>query len=135
MYLDGVYVQLLRSAILNPIAFKVVVVQTILVVMFALFALVWQGQQPSLSAFCGGLTVVLGNIAYAFVARPHKVSRVSGNQVLVRHVLAEVAKILITLSLLLGAFGSNKFDAVWLIAAVGVALLGHAMSLLIVKTN
>jgi F0F1-type ATP synthase assembly protein I len=120
---------------LNPTALKVVVVQVILVVTFALVALIWKGQLAGLSALCGGLVVVLGNLAYAFVARPPKVSRVSGNQVLVRHVLAEVAKILITLSLLLGAFASNKFDAVWLIAAVGVALLGHALSLLIVKTN
>lgn len=122
-------------SILNPSALKVIIVQTILAATFAIVALVWKGQLAGLSALCGGVVVVLGNMAYGFIARPQKVSRVSGNQVLLRHVLAEIAKILITLSLLLGAFALNKFDALWLIAAVGVALLGHGLSLLIVKSN
>jgi ATP synthase protein I len=120
---------------LNPTALKVITVQVVLTAVFTVVVLVLQGQLAGFSALCGGLVIVLGNLAYAFIARPHKVNAVSGNQVLMRHVLAEVAKILIALSSLFGAFASNKFEAVWLIAAVGVALLGHGLSLLIVKTN
>lgn len=120
---------------MNPAALKVAAVQVVLVAVFAFIALIWQGQLAGLSAVCGGAIIVLGNLAYAVIARPHKVRHVSSNQVLMRHVLAEVAKILIVLALMLGAFTVNKFDAVWLIAAVGVALLGHGLSLLIVKMN
>lgn len=125
----------LFTAILNASALNVVTIQVVLAVIFAAIGFVWQGQLAGLSAVCGGLIIVLGNLAYAFIARPSKVRHISGNQVLMRHVLAEVAKILIVMSLMLGAFTANMFDAVWLIAAVGIALLGHGLSLLIVKTN
>ncbi len=125
----------LLISVLNPVALSVIAIQVALIAAFSMILFVWQGELASLSAIFGGFVIVLGNLAYAFIARPHKVNVVSGNQALMRHVLAEVAKILIAMSLLLGAFASNKFDAVWLIAAVGVALLGHGLSLLIVKMN
>ena len=120
---------------LNPTVIKVAGVQVVLATTFAAIALIWQGSVAGLSAICGGAIIVLGNIAYAFIARPNTVRHVSSNHALMRHVLAEVAKVLIVLALMLGAFTANKLDAVWLIAAVGVALFGHALSLLIVKMN
>jgi F0F1-type ATP synthase assembly protein I len=121
------------SIILGGTYRKVLVTQAVVVLGFAALALVWQGQIAAVSALFGGLIIIVGNLAYAFIARPSKVKAQSGNQVLLRHVLAEVAKILFVLGLMLFAFSAGKFDAVWLIAAVGVALLGHGLSLLLSK--
>lgn len=122
-----------NSGIFGSAYRKVLVTQSVVVLIFAALAWVWQGQVAGISALFGGLIIVVGNLAYAFVARPSTVTAKSGNQVLLRHVLAELAKILFVLGLMLFAFSSGKFDAVWLIAALGVALLGHGLSLLLSK--
>lgn len=125
--------QVMRHAILGNAYRRVLTVQVIVVVVFALIALFWHGQFASVSALSGGFIIIAGNLAYAMVARPSKVDAKSGNQVLLRHVLAELAKILFVVGLMSAAFVSDMFDAVWLIAALGVALLGHGLSLLLSK--
>lgn len=123
----------MQSANLKLTYRNVILLQAILVTLFSVFALLWQGQTAGLSALCGGFVIWAGNLAYVIIARPSKVSSVSGNQVLMRHMLAETAKILIVLSLMLGAFTSARFDAVWLLAALAVALIGHGLSLMLLK--
>lgn len=123
----------MQHAILGNAYRKVLTIQVIVVVAFALIALIWSGQFASVSAVSGGFIIIAGNLAYAIVARSSKVDAKSGNQVLLRHVLAELAKIVIVVGLMSGAFVSGKFDAVWLVAALGVALLGHGLSLLLSK--
>jgi len=77
----------------------------------------------AVSALVGGGMVVLGNLAYAFLARPSTVSAKPGRTVLMRHVWAEAVKILTVLVLLFTAFSSGVFSAGWLVAAMVAALL------------
>jgi F0F1-type ATP synthase assembly protein I len=123
----------MQSATLKLTYRNIIALQAVVIVFFSLIAFLWQGKIAGLSALCGGFMIWAGNLAYVVIARPSKVSAVSGNQVLMRHMLAETAKILIVLSLMLGAFTSARFDAVWLLAALIVALIGHGLSLMLLK--
>ena len=112
---------------------KVIFLQMLLAGIFALIALMARGQLAAVSAIGGGMAVVMGSIAYAIVARETKVVAVSGKLVLTRHALAEVAKVVVTLGLMLGAYASGWFAAGWLLAAMGVALTGHVLAVLFIK--
>lgn len=85
------------------------------------------------SAIAGGASVLIGSLAYAFVAREAKVRAVSGKQVFARHVFAELAKLASTLGLVSIAYASGWFVAGWLLAAMGCALCGHFLALLFIK--
>ncbi len=112
---------------------KVIFLQSILTIMVAIAALLVAGQSPAVSALTGGVAVVVGSIAYAALARESKVSMVSAGRVLGRHLLAEAAKVLLVLSLVFASLASGWFVAVWLIAAMAVALLGQWLALLIIR--
>lgn len=112
---------------------KVIFLQALLTASSAIAAFFVAGSISAMSALSGGAAVLVGNIAYAAVARESKVSAVSAGRVLGRHLLAEVAKMLVILSLLLVSLASGVFVAGWVIAAAGVALLGHWLALLIIR--
>jgi hypothetical protein len=98
-----------------------------------LAALVFVDKQMALSALAGAAIIVAGNLSYAWIARQSKVVAKPGGEVLLRHVLAQIAKLLIIFGLMLGAFTSNLFQAGWLVASMGAALLVHWVSLLFLR--
>ncbi len=119
----------MRQAFLGGSYQKVLILQAIGTLMFALGTLVLGGQQMAMSVLAGGTIIMVGNLAYAWIARPSRVFAKSGNEVLLRHVLAQIAKLVMILGLMLGAFTSGWFQTGWLLVAMGVALLGHWVSL------
>jgi F0F1-type ATP synthase assembly protein I len=123
----------MRNTLLGGTYRNVLLLQASVVALFALLALFWRGEVAAWSALMGGVVIVAGNLVYAIVARPSKVTAKAGSEVLLRHVLAELAKVLFVLGLMLVAFSSGKFDAVWVLAAMGIALLGHVLSLFLFK--
>jgi hypothetical protein len=112
---------------------KVIFVQLGLSGFAVLAAAVFAGGLAALSALAGGVSVVVGSLAYAVLARKSKVSAVSAGKVLRRHAVAEAAKWLVVLGLLFGALNSGWFIATWLVAAMCVALLGHWLVFLIIR--
>jgi F0F1-type ATP synthase assembly protein I len=110
---------------------KVLLVQAISTIVFALGAFVSAGSSQSVSVLAGGGMVLVANLAYAWVARPSRMRARGGNAVLAQHVLAELAKLVLLFGLLAVAFASGAFAAGWLIAAIGVALIGHWLSMLL----
>ena len=112
---------------------KVIFLQAILTALSSVAALFIAGTEPAVSALTGGSAVVVGSIAYAVLARESKVSMVSAGRVLTRHLMAETAKVLLVLSLVLVSLASGWFVAGWLIAAMAVALLGQWLALLIIR--
>jgi len=112
---------------------KVIFLQAILTALSSVVALLIAGTVPAVSALTGGSAVVVGSIAYAVLARESKVSMVSAGRVLTRHLMAEAAKVLLVLTLVLVSLASGWFVAGWLIAAMAVALLGQWLALLIIR--
>jgi hypothetical protein len=112
---------------------KVIIFQTVAALVLSLAALVFVDKQMALSALAGAAIIVAGNLSYAWIARQSKVVAKPGGEVLLRHVLAQIAKLLIIFGLMLGAFTSNLFQAGWLVASMGAALLVHWVSLLFLR--
>jgi F0F1-type ATP synthase assembly protein I len=112
---------------------KAVLLQIVIAVPMVLVAGWVAGSIAALSAAAGGFAVVLGSLAYVFLARESKVTAVSAGAVLRRHLFAELAKVLVILGAMLGAFVSGWFSAEWLVASVAVAVLGHSLSLFFSK--
>jgi F0F1-type ATP synthase assembly protein I len=111
---------------------KVLGAQGVLVLMLAAFGLL-QGLNVAVSVLMGGAAVLAGNLVYFAVAREKSVSAKSAGRVLGRHLFAEVAKLLTITVILLVALASGWFVPLWVLAAMGVALLGHWLALLIIK--
>ena len=109
---------------------KVLILQAIGAIFAAAGGLLFSGLVASVSALVGAGAVFLGNLAYAFVARPSRVNAKSASAVLLVHVLAQSAKLFLVLSVMLVALTSGKAAAGWLIAGAGVAILAHWLSLL-----
>jgi len=112
---------------------KVIFLQAILTALSSVVALLIAGTVPAVSALTGGSAVIVGSIAYAVLARESKVSMVSAGRVLTRHLMAEAAKVLLVLTLVLASLASGWFVAGWLIAAMAVSLLGQWLALLIIR--
>ena len=112
---------------------KVMFAQALLAAITAMVALIAGGQAAAVSSITGGAAVLTGSLAYAVLARESKVSAVSAGRVLGRHLLAEAAKVLVVLTLMFAALASGWFVAGWLLAAMGVTLLGHWLALLIIR--
>lgn len=112
---------------------KVIFAQALLAVLTVIVALLVGGQTAAMSGLIGAIAVLAGSLVYAALARESKVSAVSAGRVLGRHLLAEVAKVLVVLTVVLVALASGWFVAGWLIAAMGVTLLGHWLALLIIR--
>lgn len=112
---------------------KVIFAQALLAAVTAIVALISGGQAAAVSALTGGAAVLVGSLAYAVLARLSKVSAVSGGRVLGRHLLAEAAKVSLVLILTFAALASGWFVAGWVLAAMGVTLLGHWLALLIIR--
>lgn len=112
---------------------KVLILQTICTIVFALIAFIVAGRQAVWSVLNGGAVILLGNLAYAFVARPSRLTAKSGSTVLITHVLAQLVKLGLILCLMLAALASGELAAGWFVAAIGVALLGHVLSLFPLK--
>lgn len=112
---------------------KVIFLQAILTALTSVVAILLAGQMSALSALMGGSAVIVGSVGYAVLARESKVSMVSASRVLARHLIAEAAKVLLVLTLVLASLASGWFVAGWLIAAMAVALLGQWLALLIIR--
>ena len=91
------------------------------------------GKAAAVSVLAGAAAVLSGSLVYAALARHSKVSAVSAERVLGRHLLAEAAKVLVVLAIVLLAMASGWFVAGWLIAAMAVTLLGHWLALLSIQ--
>ncbi|MBL8513981.1 MAG: ATP synthase subunit I [Betaproteobacteria bacterium] len=111
---------------------KVLSVQGALILICAVASLV-QGTQGAVSVLCGGAAVLAGNLVYFAVAREKSVSAKPAGRVLGRHLFAEVAKLLTILVILLVALASGALGPLWVLAGMGVALMGHWLALLIIK--
>ncbi len=112
---------------------KVVFFQAVLALSIALPVLLFIGSLEALSVLAGAAAVVLGGLVYAALARETKVTAVSAGRVFSRHLMAEGAKILVVLALIVSALGSGWFAAGWLVAAMCVTLIGHGLAVLIIK--
>ncbi len=112
---------------------KVIFAQALLAASTIVVALVASGQAAAVSGLTGSVAVLTGSLVYAVLARESKVSAVSAGRVLGRHLLAEAAKVLAVLTIVLAALASGWFVAGWLLAAMGVTLLGHWLALLIIR--
>jgi len=115
----------METLVISAVFQRVLIVQTSAVLLASGVILASVGTLPAGSALIGGGAVLAGNLAYALVARPAKVFAVSGKRVLLRHMLAEVAKLCIAMSLMFAAFASQAFDGGWLLVGTGVALVAH----------
>jgi F0F1-type ATP synthase assembly protein I len=120
----------MQQAVLGAAYRKVLILQTIGTILVAAGALLSSGTHASLSALVGGAVVMLGNLAYAFIARPSKTAAKGGSEVLLRHVLAQMTKLGLILLLMLAAFSSGQIVAIWFMLAIGVALLAHWLSMM-----
>lgn len=112
---------------------KVIVFQIVITLVLSLATVIFVDKPTSLSVLAGAFIIVAGNLSYGWIARRSMVMAKPAGQVLLRHVLAQIAKLLIIFGLMLGAFTSNWFQAGWLVASMGAALLVHWMSLLFVR--
>jgi hypothetical protein len=112
---------------------KVIVFQTVAALVLSSAALVLLDKLTARSALAGATIIIAGNLSYAWIARQSKVVAKPGGEVLLRHVFAQIAKLLIIFGLMLGAFTSNWFQVGWLVASMGTALLVHWVSLLFLR--
>jgi F0F1-type ATP synthase assembly protein I len=123
----------MQRELAGDVIWKVIIFQTVAALALSLAALVFLDKQMALSALAGAAIIVAGNLSYACIARRSKVDAKPGSEVLLRHVLAQIAKLLIIFGLMLGAFTSNLFQAGWLVASMGATLLVHWVSLLFLR--
>ncbi len=123
----------MQQAILGNAYWKVVTLQAISAVICTFLAYATGDQKMAFSALFGGSSVLVGNLVYAFLARPSAVFAKPGNVVLLRHVFAEIAKVLIVLGLIYSALASEMFAAGWLVATMVVALMCQWLAWLVYK--
>lgn len=112
---------------------KVMFTQTGLVLGLCFIAMMASGRGAALSTLVGGSAVLMGTVAYAWLVRKSRVAGASGKVVMFRHLFAELAKITIVLGMIFAAFASGLFVAGWLIAAMVVALMGHWLSVILIR--
>jgi hypothetical protein len=112
---------------------KVWAIQVLLTGCAAIGVFVLAGRLASISVLLGGASILAGNLGYAFVARPSRLAAKSGSGVLFTHVLAQATKVFLVLALMLYLLSSNQLAAGWFIAGLATALLGHWLSLLLVR--
>ena len=112
---------------------KVAFLQALLALMVIVSALVVDGRLAAMSALSGGASVLVGSMVYAAFAKESNVSASSAGRVFRRHLLAEVAKIVVILLLLFCALWSGWFAAGWLVAAMGMTLAGHWFAVFIIR--
>jgi hypothetical protein len=112
---------------------KVLAVQVLLILCVAGGVYLLVGKTESASALLGGAAILVGNLGYAFVARPSRLTAKSGSGVLFTHVLAQVTKLFLVLALMLLLLSSNQLAAGWFIAGLATALAGHWLSLMLAR--
>lgn len=118
---------------LGDIFRKVLVLQSALTGVVAVIAWLSSGWWEAGSAVTGGAIVMLSSLAYAWVVRPRGVSVRSGNAVLMQHLMAELAKLVLLLGLMVAAFASQRFAAGWLVSGLACAVAGHWLAMLVYK--
>jgi F0F1-type ATP synthase assembly protein I len=123
----------MQHAVLGSPYRKVLMLQAIATLALAGLALLLAGELPAVSALVGGLTIMAGNLAYAFIARPSRTSAKAGSAVLLTHVLAQLTKLGLILILMIAAFASGRVMHGWLIIGLAVALAAHWFSLVLTK--
>lgn len=112
---------------------KVTFLQALLVLLMIVIAVVIDGQVAAISALSGGVAVLTSSFVYAALASESEVSAISAGNVLRRHIVAEVAKVVVVLMLLLCALASGWFVAGWLVVTMVVALSGHWLAVFIIR--
>lgn len=118
---------------LGKIYQKVIFLQALLALLVIICAFVVDGQTAAMSALSGGTSVLVGSIVYAAFAKESKVSIIPAGRVFRRHLLAEMAKVIVILMLLFCALWSGWFAAGWLVAAMGITLAGHWFAVFIIR--
>ncbi|MBL8519559.1 MAG: ATP synthase subunit I [Betaproteobacteria bacterium] len=111
---------------------KVLGVQGVLVLLIAGGALIW-GPAAATSVLAGGAAVLAGNVVYFSLARESRLKARPAGRVLGRHLFAEAAKLVTITVILLLVLACGWFVPLWVLAAMGVALMGHWLALLIIK--
>ncbi len=96
----------------------------------------------SASALVGAVAVLSGNACYILwetrgavvgVVGRGKARKRLGGSILGRHLIAEVLKIAVIAGLLLAALASGRFDALWVVIAASVVIVGHGLAFLIIR--
>jgi hypothetical protein len=123
----------MRQKLAGDAIWKVIIFQAGTALILSSVALVFVEKRAALSILAGVAIIVASNLSYAWIARQSKVIAKPGGEVLLRHVLAQIAKLLVIFGLMLGAFTSNWFEGGWLVASMGAALLVHWVSLLLLR--
>ncbi len=112
---------------------KVIFLQALLALTFIVCALAFGGQIAALSALSGSAAVMVGSLIYATLAKESKVSAIPAGRIFQRHLLAEVTKIVVMLTLVFCALWSGWFVASWLVVAMCVTLAGHWFVVFIIR--
>jgi hypothetical protein len=96
----------------------------------------------SVSALVGAAAVLSGNACYilwetrgavvGIAGRGGSKKRLGGS-IFWRHLMAEVLKIAVIAALLLVALASGRFDALWVVIAASVVIVGHGLAFLIIR--
>lgn len=118
---------------LGKIYQKVIFLQALLALLAIICAFAVDGQIAAMSALSGGASVLTGSIIYATFAKESKVSVIPVGRAFRQHLLAEVAKVVVILTLLFCALWSGWFAAGWLVAAMGITLAGHWFAVFIIR--
>ncbi|MBC7625075.1 MAG: hypothetical protein H7232_17015 [Aeromicrobium sp.] len=113
------------TSFLAPVFRRVLQSQIGATIFLLVVALMVGGQIAAISSLIGGVAVIAGSLAYAFIVRPAKIFAVSGKRVLLRHIVAEFAKLSLVLGILFSAFAMRSFDGGWLLAGLICGLLAH----------
>jgi hypothetical protein len=96
----------------------------------------------SASALVGAIAVLSGNACYILwetrgvvvgIAGKNSVKKRLGGAILGHHLMAEVLKIAVIAALLLVALASGRFDALWVVIAASVVIVGHGLAFLIIR--
>jgi hypothetical protein len=120
---------------------KVFLLQCAIAVALVLILLPF-GLNFSASALAGAVAVLIGNACYilwetrgavvGIAGRGVRKKRLGGS-IFWRHLMAEVLKIAVIAVLLLVALASGRFDALWVVIAASVVIVGHGLAFLIIR--
>ncbi len=126
---------------LAQIYLKVFLLQGAIAVLLALVLLPF-GLNFSLSAIAGAASVLIGNACYMLVetralsgglGNKAQAKKRLGGRVFGRHLFAELLKIVVIAGLLGLAFASGWFNALWLVIAASVVIIGHVGAFFIIR--
>jgi F0F1-type ATP synthase assembly protein I len=111
--------------------FKVILLQVLLTLCFAIPLVFFGGKLAALSALTGGAIAVVGSLIHARIAL---MATESANMVLLAHFGGEIAKVLATVVMFCAVLLLMKWIVLgWLLVAFAIALAGYWIALLLIK--